>query len=81
MPELPLKVMLNVGNPERAFAFQSIPNAGVGLARLEFLISNTIGIHPRALLDFDSLEDKELKKFITEKTQLMILLLNIILSV
>lgn len=69
MPELPMKVMLNVGNPERAFAFQSIPNSGVGLARLEFLISNTIGIHPRALLDFDSLQDKELKKFITDKTR------------
>jgi pyruvate, water dikinase len=68
MPELPMKVMLNVGNPERAFAFQSIPNSGVGLARLEFLISNTIGIHPRALLDFDTLKDKELKKFISEKT-------------
>ena len=68
MPELPMKVMLNVGNPERAFAFQSIPNAGVGLARLEFLISNSIGIHPRALLDFDTLQDKELKKFIIEKT-------------
>lgn len=68
MPELPLKVMLNVGNPERAFAFQSIPNAGVGLARLEFLISNTIGIHPKALLDFDTLEDKKLKHFIKEKT-------------
>ena len=68
MPDLPMKVMLNVGNPERAFAFQSIPNAGVGLARLEFLISNTIGIHPRALLDFDTLQDQELKKFITEKT-------------
>lgn len=68
MPELPMKVMLNVGNPERAFTFQSIPNSGVGLARLEFLISNTIGIHPRALLDFDRLQDKELKKFISEKT-------------
>ncbi|AUH73327.1 phosphoenolpyruvate synthase [Legionella sainthelensi] len=68
MPELPMKVMLNVGNPERAFTFQSIPNSGVGLARLEFLISNTIGIHPRALLDFDSLEDKELKQFIMQKT-------------
>ncbi|KTD14795.1 phosphoenolpyruvate synthase [Legionella gratiana] len=68
MPELPMKVMLNVGNPERAFTFQSIPNSGVGLARLEFLISNTIGIHPRALLDFNSLEDKELKQFIMEKT-------------
>lgn len=68
MPELPLKVMLNVGNPERAFSFQSIPNSGVGLARLEFLISNTIGIHPRALLDFDNLKDKELKQFIADKT-------------
>ncbi|MFT4059483.1 MAG: phosphoenolpyruvate synthase [Legionella sp.] len=68
MPELPMKIMLNVGNPERAFTFQSIPNSGVGLARLEFLISNTIGIHPRALLDFDRLEDAELKKFIAEKT-------------
>ncbi|MGM9451875.1 phosphoenolpyruvate synthase [Legionella bozemanae] len=68
MPELPMKVMLNVGNPERAFTFQSIPNSGVGLARLEFLISNTIGIHPRALLDFERLKDKELKQFIIEKT-------------
>jgi pyruvate,water dikinase len=68
MPDLPMKVMLNVGNPERAFAFQSIPNAGVGLARLEFLISNSIGIHPRALLEFDTLQDNELKNFIREKT-------------
>jgi pyruvate, water dikinase len=68
MPELPLKVMLNVGNPERAFSFQSIPNSGVGLARLEFLISNTIGIHPNALLNYDTLEDESLKKYITEKT-------------
>lgn len=68
IPELPLKVMLNVGNPERAFTFQSIPNSGVGLARLEFLISNTIGIHPRALLDFATLEDPKLKQFILEKT-------------
>ncbi|MBA3536899.1 MAG: phosphoenolpyruvate synthase [Tatlockia sp.] len=68
MPELPMKVMLNVGNPERAFAFQSVPNAGVGLARLEFLISNTIGIHPKALLEFDSLKDQNLKKLIADKT-------------
>ena len=68
MPDLPVKVMLNVGNPERAFAFQSIPNAGVGLARLEFLISNTIGIHPKALLDYEHLEDAALKKLIDEKT-------------
>lgn len=68
MPELPVKVMLNVGNPERAFSFQSIPNAGVGLARLEFLISNTIGIHPKALLEFDRLKDSKLKSLIAEKT-------------
>jgi len=68
LPELPIKVMLNVGNPERAFAFHTIPNAGVGLARLEFLISNTIGIHPKALLEFDDLKDPELKQKIAEKT-------------
>lgn len=68
MPELPLKIMLNVGNPDRAFAFQCVPNAGVGLARLEFLISNSIGIHPKALLQYDSLQDRELKALITEKT-------------
>jgi len=69
MPDLPVKVMLNVGNPERAFTFQSVPNAGVGLARLEFLISNTIGIHPNALLNFDKLKDEKLKQFIKEKVQ------------
>lgn len=68
MPELPMKIMLNVGNPDRAFAFQAIPNAGVGLARLEFLISNSIGIHPKALLAYDTLEDKALKTLIDEKT-------------
>lgn len=68
MPELPVKVMLNVGNPERAFSFQSVPNAGVGLARLEFLISNTIGIHPKALLQYATLEDKAVKQWIDEKT-------------
>lgn len=68
MPQLPVKVMLNVGNPERAFSFQAIPNAGVGLARLEFLISNTIGIHPRALLEFDTLTDPLLKQAIKDKT-------------
>ncbi len=68
MPELPMKVMLNVGNPERAFAFQAIPNAGVGLARLEFLISNTIGIHPKALLQYDQLQDRALKQLIADKT-------------
>lgn len=68
LPELPVKVMLNVGNPERAFAFHSLPNSGVGLARLEFLISNTIGIHPHALLNFDVLENQSLKQEIAEKT-------------
>ncbi|KTD18925.1 phosphoenolpyruvate synthase [Legionella jordanis] len=68
MPQLPLKIMLNVGNPERAFAFQAIPNSGVGLARLEFLISNTIGIHPKALLEYEKLQDKQLKSLIDEKT-------------
>lgn len=68
MPKLPVKIMLNLGNPERAFSFQSLPNEGVGLARLEFLISNTIGIHPKALLQYDSLQDKQLKQLIDEKT-------------
>ena len=57
MPEVPVKVMMNVGNPERAFGFASLPNAGVGLARLEFIINNSIGIHPKALLEFDQLPD------------------------
>jgi pyruvate,water dikinase len=55
MPELPLSVMMNVGNPERAFQFAMLPHEGVGLARIEFVIGNSIGIHPRALLDFDRL--------------------------
>ncbi|MCF7983215.1 MAG: phosphoenolpyruvate synthase [Thiohalocapsa sp.] len=55
MPDIPVKVMMNVGNPERAFAFAATPNAGIGLARLEFIINNTIGIHPKALLELDSL--------------------------
>lgn len=67
LPNLPIKVMMNVGHPDRAFLFQSIPNAGVGLARLEFLISNTIGIHPKALLDFDTLKDASLKQQIQDK--------------
>ncbi|MGQ3891304.1 phosphoenolpyruvate synthase [Legionella sp. CNM-4043-24] len=68
MPDLPMKVMLNVGNPDRAFAFQAIPNAGIGLARLEFLISNSIGIHPKALLQYDTLSDPQLKALIDKKT-------------
>lgn len=53
MPEAPLKVMMNVGNPERAFDFAQLPHRGVGLARLEFIIARQIGIHPRALLEFE----------------------------
>ena len=53
MPSVPIKVMMNVGNPERAFSFAQIPNAGVGLARLEFIINNMVGIHPQALLQLD----------------------------
>ncbi len=53
LPELPLKIMMNVGNPEQAFEFAMLPNAGVGLARLEFLIEREIGVHPKALLEFD----------------------------
>ncbi|MBD1557574.1 phosphoenolpyruvate synthase [Vibrio sp. S9_S30] len=53
LPELPLKIMMNVGNPDRAFDFATIPNEGVGLARLEFIINKMIGIHPKALLNYD----------------------------
>ncbi|HIL93750.1 MAG TPA: phosphoenolpyruvate synthase, partial [Cycloclasticus sp.] len=55
MPEIPVKVMMNVGNPDRAFDFAALPHEGVGLARLEFIINRMIGIHPKALLDFDTL--------------------------
>ena len=56
MPSLPFDIMMNVGNPDRAFDFQALPNAGVGLARLEFIINRMIGIHPKALLNFDQLD-------------------------
>lgn len=55
MPEIPFKIMMNVGNPDRAFGFSSLPNAGVGLARLEFIINRMIGVHPKALLDYATL--------------------------
>ncbi len=55
MPEIPVKIMMNVGNPDRAFSFAATPNAGVGLARLEFVINNSIGIHPKALLELEQL--------------------------
>lgn len=57
LPELPFKITMNVGNPERAFDFQRLPNHGVGLMRLEFMISNTIGVHPKALLNYEMMED------------------------
>ncbi len=55
MPEVPVKIMMNVGNPDRAFAFANLPHHGVGLARLEFIINRMIGIHPKALLDYATL--------------------------
>jgi len=60
MPEIGLKIMMNVGNPQLAFDFSQIPNHGVGLARLEFIINNNIGIHPKAVLDYPNI-DTELK--------------------
>jgi pyruvate,water dikinase len=56
MPTIPVKLAMNVGNPELAFDFAQLPNDGVGLARLEFIISNTIGVHPKACIEFDRLE-------------------------
>ncbi|RLK52625.1 phosphoenolpyruvate synthase [Microbacterium telephonicum] len=57
MPESPVKIMMNVGTPDQAFSFSRLPHRGVGLARLEFIINRQIGIHPRALLEFESLPD------------------------
>jgi pyruvate,water dikinase len=56
LPEIPVKIMMNVGNPDRAFDFANIPNRGVGLARLEFIINRMIGVHPQALLEYESLD-------------------------
>ena len=61
MPEIPTKIMMNVGNPQLAFDFAQLPNAGVGLARLEFIINNNIGVHPKAILDYPAI-DADLKK-------------------
>jgi pyruvate,water dikinase len=58
MPDIPVKIMMNVGNPELAFNFANIPNYGVGLARLEFIINRQIGIHPKALLEYDTLPEQ-----------------------
>ncbi|WP_194761850.1 phosphoenolpyruvate synthase [Pantoea ananatis] len=65
MPDLPLKIMMNVGNPDRAFDFACLPNEGVGLARLEFIINRMIGVHPKALLEFDQ-QPPELQKQIRQ---------------
>jgi pyruvate,water dikinase len=61
LPEIPLKIMMNVGNPQLAFDFCQIPNSGVGLARLEFIINNNIGVHPKAILEYPNI-DLDLKK-------------------
>jgi pyruvate,water dikinase len=61
MPDVPVKIMVNVGNPTLAFEFSQLPNDGVGLARLEFIINNNIGIHPKAILDYPNV-DADLKK-------------------
>ena len=68
MPRIPVKIAMNVGNPQLAFEFAQIPNAGVGLARLEFIINNEIGVHPRACLDYEELP-KPLKAKLDEKTR------------
>jgi pyruvate,water dikinase len=66
MPEAPTKIMLNVANPDLAFEFSQVPNHGVGLARLEFIINRQIGVHPRALLEFDALP-ADLKARVAER--------------
>jgi len=58
LPDIPVKIMMNVGNPDRAFDFANIPNHGVGLARLEFIINRMIGVHPNALLEYEKLDDE-----------------------
>ncbi|WP_434730779.1 phosphoenolpyruvate synthase [Xanthomonas arboricola pv. pruni] len=67
MPPAPLKIMMNVANPERAFDFGQLPNAGIGLARLEMIIAAHIGIHPNALLEYDK-QDADVRKKIDAKT-------------
>jgi phosphoenolpyruvate synthase/pyruvate phosphate dikinase len=66
MPPAPLKIMMNVANPERAFDFAMLPNAGVGLARLEMIIASHIGVHPKALLNYDK-QDAETRRKIDER--------------
>jgi pyruvate,water dikinase len=67
MPKVPLKIMMNIANPDRAFSFASLPNEGIGLARIEFIITRMIGVHPKALLEFDRLPD-DLKQEIQRRT-------------
>jgi pyruvate,water dikinase len=67
MPEAPLKIMMNVANPERAFDFGQLPNAGIGLARLEMIIASHIGVHPLALLEYDR-QDPDVRRKIDAKT-------------
>lgn len=66
MPEAPAKIMMNVGNPELAFSFTNLPGYGIGLARMEFIINRQIGIHPRALLEFEQ-QDEDMKAEITDR--------------
>lgn len=66
MPELPFEIMMNVGNPDRAFDFQALPSAGVGLARLEFIINRMIGVHPKALLNFEQ-QPRDIKQIINRR--------------
>lgn len=67
MPNIPIKIMMNVANPDRAFDFRALPNSGVGLARLEFIISQMIGVHPNACLEFERLPES-LKEKITKRS-------------
>ncbi|MEX2123087.1 MAG: phosphoenolpyruvate synthase [Woeseia sp.] len=66
LPQIPVKIMMNVGNPDRAFDFANIPNHGVGLARLEFIINRMIGVHPNALLEYDK-QDADTREAIDEQ--------------
>jgi pyruvate,water dikinase len=66
LPDIPVKIMMNVGNPDRAFDFANIPNHGVGLARLEFIINRMIGVHPQALLEYDQ-QDSSTREAIDEQ--------------
>ncbi len=66
MPKLPFKIMMNVGNPDRAFDFATLPNEGIGLARLEFIINRMIGVHPKALLNYDTLP-RDIKQSVDQR--------------